>query len=166
MDGGTLFTQFSHFIDIMYWLFGDIKNIRGCFQNFVHKQSIEFEDSGSVIFDFVKGGIGSLNFSTAVWDKNMESSITVVGENGAVKIGGQYMDSVDYCHIKEYNMPKIDPANPPNDYGDFRGSASNHDFVIENVIKTLNHEAEVGTNALEGLKVVEIIERIYNEKNK
>jgi predicted dehydrogenase len=166
MDGGTLFTQFSHFIDIMYWLFGDIKNIRGSVQNFIHQHSIEFEDSGSFVFDFVKGGIGSLNFSTALWDKNMESSIIVVGEKGAVKIGGQYMDSVEYCHIKEYKMPRLNPVNPPNDYGSFKGSASNHEFVIENVIKTLNNEAEVGTNALEGLKVVDIIERIYHENNK
>jgi predicted dehydrogenase len=164
MDGGTLFTQFSHFIDIMYWIFGDITNIRGSFQNFIHQHSTEFEDSGSVVFDFVKGGIGSLNFSVAVWNRNMESSITVIGEKGAVKIGGQYMDSVEYCHIKEYKMPKINPINPPNDYGSFKGSASNHDAVIENVIKTLNHEIEVGMNALEGLKVVEIIERIYHEK--
>jgi len=165
LDGGTLFTQFSHFIDIMYWLFGDIKNIKGSFQNFIHQHSTEFEDSGSVVFDFVKGGIGSLNFSTAIWNKNMESSITVVGEKGVVKIGGQYMDSVKYCHIKDYIMPKLDPVKPPNDYGYYKGSAANHEFVIDNVIKTLNHEAEVGTNALEGLKVVDIIERIYQEKN-
>jgi len=164
MDGGTLFTQFSHFIDIMYWLFGDVKNIRGTFQNFIHQHSTEFEDTGSVLFDFVDGGIGSLNFSTALWNKNMESSITVVGEKGAVKIGGQYMDNVEYCCIKDYKMPKLDPVNPPNDYGAYKGSASNHEYVIDNVIKTLNNEAEVGTNALEGLKIVDIIERIYNEK--
>jgi len=165
MDGGTLFTQFSHFVDIMYWLFGDVKNIRSSFKNFIHNHSTEFEDSGTVIFDFVKGGIGSLNFSTATWNKNMESSITVLGENGALKIGGQYMDKVEYCHINEYKMPKLKPVNPPNDYGAYKGSASNHEYVIENVIKTLNNDAEVGTNALEGLKVVDIIERIYNRKN-
>ncbi|MCL2072907.1 MAG: Gfo/Idh/MocA family oxidoreductase [Marinilabiliaceae bacterium] len=162
MDGGTLFTQFSHFIDIMYWLFGDIKNIRASIRNFVHKHSTHFEDCGSVVFEFVNsGGIGTLNFSTAVWNQNMESSITVIGENGALKIGGQYMDNVEYCHIKDYKMPKLKPVNPPNDYGSYKGSASNHGYVIDNVIKTLNSEAEVGTNALEGLKVVEIIERIY-----
>jgi len=164
MDGGTLYTQFSHFIDIMYWLFGDINNIRGAFKNYVHQHSTDFEDCGSVVFDFVNGGIGSINFSAAVWNKNMESSISVIGEKGAVKIGGQYMDCVEYCHIKDYIMPRLDPVNPPNDYGYYKGSASNHEYVIDNVIKTLNHEAEVGTNALEGLKVVDIIEKIYNEK--
>ena len=165
LDGGVLFTQFSHFLDIMYWLFGDIKNIKGSFRNFIHQHSTEFEDGGSVVFDFVEGGIGSLNYSTAVWDRNLESSITVIGEKGAVKIGGQYMDSVECCHIENYEMPELPPVNPPNDYGGYKGSASNHGLIIDNVIKTLNQEAEVGTNALEGMKVVDIIERIYNEKS-
>ena len=56
LDGGTLFTQFSHFIDIMYWLFGDIQNIQGKFADFTHKESTDFEDSGFVNFDFVEGG--------------------------------------------------------------------------------------------------------------
>ncbi|HXH19436.1 MAG TPA: Gfo/Idh/MocA family oxidoreductase, partial [Chitinophagales bacterium] len=80
-DGGTLFTQFSHFIDIMYWVFGDIRNIQARFANFNHRTTTEFEDSGIVSFEFVNGGIGSINFSTSCWDKNMESSITVIGAN-------------------------------------------------------------------------------------
>ncbi|HKK69088.1 MAG TPA: Gfo/Idh/MocA family oxidoreductase, partial [Bacteroidales bacterium] len=80
LDGGTLFTQFSHFIDIMYWLFGDITDIQACFDDFAHQQSTDFEDSGSVMFRFVNGGMGSLNFSTAVWDRNLESTITIIGE--------------------------------------------------------------------------------------
>ena len=94
LDGGTLFTQFSHFIDIMYWLFGDIKNIRGNFADFSHKDLTDFEDSGVVTFDFINGGMGSLNYSTSVWDTNLESSITIIGANGTVKVAGQYMNDV------------------------------------------------------------------------
>ena len=68
LDGGTLFTQFSHFIDIMYWLFGDIDNIQGKFADFTHANSTDFEDSGFVSFDFVNGGMGCINYSTAVQD--------------------------------------------------------------------------------------------------
>ena len=64
MDGGTLFTQFSHFIDIMYWLFGDICNIQARFADFNHTDLTAFEDSGFVNFSFVNGGMGSLNDST------------------------------------------------------------------------------------------------------
>ena len=161
LDGGVLFTQFSHFMDIMYWLFGDICNLRGNFGNFAHQHSTVFEDAGSISFDFVNGGMGTMTYSTAVWDRNLESSITILGEKGTVKIAGQYMDEVSVCHIKDYTMPELEAANPPNDYGAYKGSASNHGAVIQNVVETLRGSTEVATNALEGMKVVDIIERIY-----
>jgi UDP-N-acetyl-2-amino-2-deoxyglucuronate dehydrogenase len=165
LDGGTLFTQFSHFIDILYWLFGDISDIQGKFADFNHQDLTEFEDSGLVNFRFLNGGMGCLNYSTAVWDKNLESSMTIIGSTGSVKIGGQYMDQVEYCHIKDYTMPVLAPTNPANDYGTYKGSANNHGFIIDNVVDTLNGRNTLTTNALEGLKVVEIIERIYKKRN-
>lgn len=161
LDGGTLFTQFSHFIDLMYWYFGDITNIQAKFADFNHKDLTDFEDSGFISFDFVNGGMGSLNYSTSVWDKNLESSITVIAENGSVKVGGQYMNEVEYCHIKDYEMPELAPTNPGNDYGAYKGSAANHHYIIENVVDVLKGRNTITTNALEGLKVVDIIERIY-----
>ncbi len=161
LDGGTLFTQFSHFIDIMYWLFGDITDIQARFSDFNHQQSTAFEDSGLVTFRFMNGGIGSINYSTSVWDTNLESSITIIGSKGSVKVGGQYMNEVVYCHIENYEMPVLPPVNPANDYGSYKGSAANHHYIIENVIATLKGRTTMTTNALEGLKVVEIIERIY-----
>jgi UDP-N-acetyl-2-amino-2-deoxyglucuronate dehydrogenase len=162
LDGGTLFTQFSHFIDLMYWYFGDVTNINSKLKDFNHKKTTDFEDSGFVSFDFVNGGMGSLNYSTAIWDKNLESSITVVAENGSIKVGGQYMNEVEYCHIKDYEMPVLAESNPPNDYGSYKGSAANHHYIYENISKVLKEKAFITTNALEGMKVVEIIERIYN----
>ena len=164
LDGGTLFTQFSHFIDIMYWLFGDIRNISGNFSDFNHSNLTDFEDSGLVTFDFVNGGMGCLNYSTSVWNKNLESSLTVIGEKGSVKIGGQYMNEVEYCHIEGYEMPDLAPSNPANDYGAYKGSAANHHYIIENVVDNLRGRTPITTNALEGLKVVEIIERIYDQR--
>lgn len=166
MDGGTLFTQFSHFIDIMYWLFGDIKNIQARFQDFNHKNLTDFEDSGVVSFDFINGGTGIINYSTSLFETNFESSITIIGEKGTVKVGGQYMGNIDYCNIQDYIMPELEPVNPPNDYGAYKGSAANHHYIIQNVVDTLNNRTTITANALEGLKVVEIIERIYNLKEK
>lgn len=165
LDGGTLFTQFSHFIDIMYWLFGDIDNIQGKFADFTHKESTAFEDSGFVSFDFINGGMGCINYSTAVANQNLESSLTIVGRNGSVKIGGQYMNEVEVCNIANYEMPILAASNPANDYGPYKGSAANHNYVIQNVIDTLKGRTSATTNALEGLKVVEIIERIYKVRN-
>jgi UDP-N-acetyl-2-amino-2-deoxyglucuronate dehydrogenase len=166
LDGGTLFTQFSHWIDIMFWLFGDIKNIQAKFADFNHKYSTAFEDSGFVSFDFINGGMGSINYSTAVYDKNLESSLTIVGSKGSIKVGGQYMDQVDVCNIKDYTMPVLAETNPANDYGAYKGSANNHHNVIENVVDTITGKTRIATNALEGLKVVDIIERIYALRQK
>lgn len=160
-DGGTLFTQFSHFIDIIYWLFGDIKNIQGKFNDFTHQDLTDFEDSGVVSFDFKEGGMGCLNYSTSVWNSNLESSMTIIGSKGSVKVGGQYMNEIEYCNIEDYTMPVLAPSNPPNDYGPYKGSAANHHYIIQNVVDTLRGKNVATTNVLEGLKVVEIIEEIY-----
>jgi UDP-N-acetyl-2-amino-2-deoxyglucuronate dehydrogenase len=164
LDGGTLFTQFSHFIDIMYWLFGDIENIQSKLSCHNHHHLTDFEDSGFVTFDFLEGGTGSIAFSTSVWDRNLESSITIIAENGSVKIGGQYMDKVEYCHIKNYSMPELAATNPGNDYGAYKGSAANHNYVIANVVDVLKGRGTISTNALEGLKIVDMISRIYDSR--
>ncbi|MBR1631887.1 MAG: Gfo/Idh/MocA family oxidoreductase [Paludibacteraceae bacterium] len=164
LDGGTLYTQFSHFVDIMYWLLGDITNIKARFADFNHQTLTDFEDSGFVTFDFVNGGMGTFNYSTSVYDSNLESSITIIGEHGTVRVAGQYMDKVAYCNIQNYQMPELAPSNPPNDYGMYKGSAQNHGYVIQNVIDTLNGHARPTTTLHDGTMVVDIIERIYRQK--
>ena len=149
----------------MVTIFGDIDNIQGKFADFTHKNLTDFEDSGFVSFDFTNGGMGSINYSTSVATQNLESSITIIGKKGSVKIGGQYMNEVEICNIEGYEMPELAPTNPGNDYGAYKGSAANHNFVIRNVIETLKGRTSATTNALEGLKVVEIIERIYKVRN-
>lgn len=162
MDGGTLFTQFSHFIDIMFWLFGDINNVNSMLKSNNHIHLTDFEDSGLVNFEFENGGLGSINFTTSVWDKNLESSMTIIAENGSLKVGGQYMNEVEYCHVKNYVMPQLAPTNPANDYGSYKGSAANHHYIVQNVVNVLKGKESITTNALEGMKVVEIIEQIYS----
>ena len=160
-DGGTLYTQFSHFIDMMYWLFGSISNVQSRFANFNHTDTIQFEDTGLIHFEFDQGGIGSFNYTTSVYQKNLESSITIVAENGTIKVGGQYMNEVLYCDVKSYEMPQIEASLPPNDYGHYKGSAANHQYIYQNVIEVLNGAAEIDATAEQGMKVVEIIENIY-----
>lgn len=160
-DGGTLFTQFSHFVDLLYWVFGDIENITARFRTFNHQHLTEFEDSGLVTFDLVRGGSGTLQYTTAVWDQNLESSLTVVAEHGSLRLGGQYLEQVSYCHLRDYQLPVLPPTNPANDYGTYQGSAANHVQVIENVVDTVRTPNSAATNGADGLKVVELIERIY-----
>lgn len=163
-DGGTLFTQYSHFLDIMYWLFGDIENLSGRFANYAHQGITEFEDSGIVSFDFVNGGHGVLNFSTAAWQQNMESSLTILAENGTLKIAGQYMEKLEYCRIKDYEKPPIEATSSCNDYGHYQGSAQNHHFLIQNVIDVLQNKDKIAIPSQDGARLVEMIEKIYTQR--
>ncbi|MBE38239.1 MAG: oxidoreductase [Flavobacteriales bacterium] len=171
-DGGPLFTQFSHFIDIINWIFGDFYNISATFSSFRKSDYVEFEDSGIIKFNLKnklsKNPINAtLTYSTAVWNKNFESSITILGELGTIKIGGQYMDKIIYCDIKDYIMPELDTNLNCNDYGDYKGSASNHDKMISHVVQTLLESNKKGDvlDFSDGIDVVNIIERIYSLRN-
>ena len=161
LDGGTLFTQFSHFIDLLYWMFGDIKRVEAITKNFNHEKIIEFEDTGVVIVEFYNGIIGTINYSVNSFEKNMEGSLTIFGEKGTVKIGGQYLNELEYQNIKNYIITDLPAGNPPNNYGQYVGSMSNHDRVYENVLDVLINKGTIGTNGFEGLKTTEIIDKIY-----
>jgi UDP-N-acetyl-2-amino-2-deoxyglucuronate dehydrogenase len=161
LDGGTLFTQFSHFVDILYWLLGDVKEVKSYLQNRAHGSSIAFEDTGAVILQMQSGAIGTLNYTVNTYGENMEGSFTLFGKEGTVKIGGQYLNSISYQNIKDYTISKINEYNKANDYGTYKGSMSNHKKVYQNVLDVLHNGATISTNAYEGLKTVEIIEKIY-----
>lgn len=161
LDGGTLFTQFSHFIDLLYWLLGDVATVKPLTKNFAHP-SIAFEDTGAVLFEMVSGAIGSLNYTVNSYDKNMEGSITVFAENGTVKVGGQYLNELEYCNVKDIAHPELPQGNPANGYGFYQGSMSNHDKVYENLLLAIQNDAHEFASAADGLKTVEIIERIYS----
>ena len=162
LDGGTLYTQFSHFIDLLYWMVGDIKKYHVITKNYLHQHNIEFEDTGAIIMEFENGAIGTVNYTVNSYDKNMEGSITVFGEKGTVKVGGQYLNVLEHQSIKDYVMDVPIETKPANDYGFYQGSMSNHDSVYENIIDVLTNNGRVATNGFEGLKTVEIIENIYN----
>lgn len=163
LDGGTLYTQFSHFIDLLYWLVGDVKSVTASLGNFGHQGLIEFEDTGAVTLEFYNGAIGTINYSVNSFGKNMEGSITLFAENGTVKIGGQYLNELEYQNFKDFEIKNLPKGNPPNEYGQYKGSMSNHDKVYENVIEVLENKGVIATNAFEGMKTVEIIEKIYSE---
>jgi UDP-N-acetyl-2-amino-2-deoxyglucuronate dehydrogenase len=166
MDGGTLFTQFSHFIDLLYWMFGDVKRIRAFGANLAHVNTIEFEDSGVVALEFYNGALGTINYSVNSYKRNMEGSLTILGERGAVKIGGQYLNTLDYQEIEGYRIPDLPEGNTANSYGSYQGSMSNHDKVYENLVDVLQKDGAISANAFDAFKAVEIIARIYRAMSK
>ncbi|HEU5164394.1 MAG TPA: Gfo/Idh/MocA family oxidoreductase [Chitinophagaceae bacterium] len=161
LDGGTLFTQFSHFIDLLYWMVGDVKRAKAFTGNYAHQGIIEFEDTGAVILEFDNGVIGTVNYTVNSYKKNMEGSITIFGEKGTIKIGGQYLNVLEYQNIEGIEIKDLPAGNKANDYGQYQGSMSNHDKVYENLVQVLENNAPISANSFEGFKTVEIIEKIY-----
>lgn len=162
LDGGTLYTQFSHFIDLLYWMIGDVKRAYALMANFAHIDTIEFEDTGVAVLEFYNGVIGTVNYTVNSYKKNMEGSLTIFAEKGTVKIGGQYLNELEYQSIDNFEFKDFPQGNPPNHYGNYVGSMSNHDKIYENLIDVLQNNASISTNAFEGLKTVEIIDKIYS----
>jgi predicted dehydrogenase len=161
LDGGTLFTQFSHFIDLLYWMLGDVKQVKALNKNFAHKNIIDFEDTGVAIVEFENGIIGTINYTVNSYKKNMEGSLTIFGEKGTVKIGGQYLNELEYQQIDDLVIDDLPVGTKANDYGYYQGSMSNHDKVYKNVVDVINNNAAMVANSHDGLKTVEIIEKIY-----
>jgi len=160
MDGGTLFTQYSHFIDLLLWFNGKIENVFAQKKNYTHKK-IEFEDTGIVLIKFKNGSMGTINFTTCSYNGNMEGSIYLLGTKGSVKIGGEYLNTLDYWEVSGTKRPHIDRGAPANNYGFYKGSMSNHDKVIQNVIDVLSGQGKIKATGEEGLETTKVINAIY-----
>lgn len=161
LDGGTLFTQFSHFVDLLYWMFGDVDDVAAFTTNAAHENIIQFEDSGVVSLKMKNGMLAGIHYTVNTHQKNMEGSITVFAEKGTVKIGGQYLNTLEYQNIDGFNLDVEQQEVFANDYGFYQGSMSNHHKVYEHLINCFSSHEDFDTNAFEAFKAVEIIERIY-----
>ena len=91
----------------------------------------------------------------------MEGSLTIFAEKGTVKIGGQYLNELEYQSIENFEFKDLPKGNTANNYGTYVGSMSNHDKVYQNLIDVLQNGTSISTNSFEGLKTVEIIDKIY-----
>jgi predicted dehydrogenase len=159
-DGGTLYTQFSHYIDAMLWLFGDLENVTGFATNAAHKNIIEFEDTGVASLYFQNKILGTLNWSVNTFQKNLEIGLTVIAEKGTVAIGGEFLNELKLLHLS----PELQFASAEYVYN--RSALSHHREVYDNLILVLNNEESTFANAFDGMKTVEAIEKIYKNINK
>ncbi len=159
-EGGALFTQGSHFIDLLIWWFGDVVNAKTLIDTQHHQ--IETDDCGMSILQFKSGVMGSVNWTTNVYNKNYEGSITIIGENGTIKIGGQYLNKIEYWDVKSFPLQEgIEFVDKPNSYGKYQGTSSNHDKVFKNIIANLKKENDQIVEGPEGIKSIQVIEMIY-----
>jgi len=160
-DGGALYTQFSHYIDALLYLKNDKPYcVQSTSFNTGHP-NIEIDDTGSVILNFLDGTCATINYTTNSYNKNMESSIVIFCEKGTFRIGGQYLNKIDYqesdikLNTEKYHMVQ------PNIYDGFVGSAANHEEFYKNVVETLKGNKAIDVNGIEGMWAIEVIEAAY-----
>lgn len=159
-DGGTLYTQFSHYIDAMLWLIGDLAEVKGFKQNSAHQGRIEFEDTGTVALQMQNGSLGTMHWSVNAFRKNHEIAITLLTEKGTIRIGGEYLNEVQYA---ETAAPLLMPPSEKtaNAYTNYNGSMSHHKEVYDQLLHVLDNNGTGFTGGYDGLKTVETIEKIY-----
>jgi UDP-N-acetyl-2-amino-2-deoxyglucuronate dehydrogenase len=162
LEGGALYTQASHFIDLLVWWFGQIKKSTTIVQCLTH--TIEIEDQGNALVQFESGLVGNISWNNNIYNSNYEGSITIIAEKGTVKIGGQYLNKFDYWQVDSVPCPIITNNILPNIYqGSYQGSSSNHTAVFEAIIQILLEGKK--SNMVEGseaIKTIASIETIYN----
>jgi len=162
-EGGALFTQCSHFVDLLIHFFGEIDRVNSVGDTKNH--AIEIDDCGAAILQFHSGVLGTLTYTTCVHEKNYEGSITIVGEKGTIKIGGQYLNTIEFWDVEDYPLPRgVQFSDKPNKYSSYSGSASNHDKVIADVIATLTHRVARLPGWDDGQRVVKAIQMIYQSQ--
>lgn len=160
LEGGALFTQASHFIDLLIWWFGDVVSVKS--EVATRNHDIEIEDCGTTLMQFSSGVLGTMTWTTCVYNKNYEGSITIIGEYGTIKIGGQYLNKIEYWDVKSLPLPEdVAFVDKPNLYGKYQGTSSNHSQVVSDVVAKLLNERHHVVEGDEGIKSIQAIEMIY-----
>ena len=163
LEGGPLYTQCSHFIDLLIYMFGDIQRVNSIGETKSH--SIEIEDCGIAMMKFKSGVMGTLSYTNCVYNKNYEGSITIVGERGTIKIGGSYLNTIDFWDVQSYPLPhEVDFNDRPNNYAKYKGTSSNHNKVIAEVVADLLDGKKRVAGWESGHRVVEAIQMIYRSQ--
>ena len=161
LDGGALFTQSSHFVDLIIWIGGIPKRVEATMANIEHPY-IETEDLGTLKIEFENGAIGIMNYTTATFGQNLEGSITVLGTKGSVKVGGKYLNELTEWNVEGQVRPVLPPGRPPNTYkGGYQGSMSNHDKVLRNVVDVLTNDGEIAVSSMDGRLTVEVMQAAH-----
>lgn len=157
MDGGAFMNQASHYVDLMQWLAGPVDSVVAI--TATQQRRIEAEDSGAAVLHFSNGGIGVLDVTMLTYPRNLEGSLTILGDRGSVKIDGTAVNRVDTWMFAEYDdddkLIETATTSPPSVYG------YGHEGYYRNVLPVLRGEAEPDTDGSEGRKSLEIILAIY-----
>lgn len=156
-DGGAFMNQASHYVDLIQWLMGPVESVMAKTATLARR--IETEDTGVAILKFRSGALGTIQVTMLAYPRNLEGSITILGEKGSAKIGGTAVNKIEHWQFAEYDDDDKEVAaadtNPPNVYG------LGHQGYYRNVLAVLRGEAKPDTDGRAGRKSLELILGIY-----
>ena len=156
-DGGAIMNQASHYVDLIQWLVGPVESVMAKTATLARR--IETEDTGVAVLRFRSGAIGVIEVTMLTYPRNLEGSITILGEKGTVKVGGTAVNRVEHWAFADYDDDDklIDSAstNPPTVYG------FGHEGYYRNVLAVLRGQAKAETDGRAGRKSLELILGIY-----
>ena len=156
-DGGAFMNQASHYVDLIQWLMGPVESVMAKTATLARR--IETEDTGIAILKFRSGALGVIQVTMLAYPRNLEGSLTVLGETGSAKIGGTAVNKIEHWQFAEYDdddkLVEAVETNPPNVYG------LGHEGYYRNVLAVLRGEAKPDTDGRAGRKSLELILGIY-----
>jgi UDP-N-acetyl-2-amino-2-deoxyglucuronate dehydrogenase len=156
-DGGAFMNQASHYVDLLDWLIGPVESVQSFTATLA--RDIEVEDTGVMAIRWRSGALGTMNVTMLTYPKNLEGSITIIGQNGTVRIGGLAVNEIQHWEFadKHPDDAKVKEAS----YATTSVYGFGHPLYYDNVLRTLRGEAEPETDGREGLKSLELLIATY-----
>ncbi len=156
-DGGAFMNQASHYVDLLDWICGPVESVMAYTGTLA--RNIEVEDTGVAALKWRNGAMGSINVTMLTYPKNLEGSITILGEKGSVRVGGVAVNEIQHW---EFDTPHEMDANLSDaSYQTTSVYGLGHPMYYDNVIRTLRGEAQPETDGREGLKSLELLIALY-----
>ncbi|HEX6049962.1 MAG TPA: Gfo/Idh/MocA family oxidoreductase [Gemmatimonadaceae bacterium] len=156
-DGGAIMNQASHYVDLIQWLVGPVESVMAKTATLARR--IETEDTGIAVLKFRSGALGVIEVTMLTYPRNLEGSITILGEKGTVKVGGTAVNRIEHWAFADYDdddkLVESAATNPPSVYG------FGHEGYYRNVLSVLRGEAKAETDGRAGRKSLELILGIY-----
>jgi len=156
-DGGAFMNQASHYVDLIQWIMGPVESVMAKTATLARR--IETEDSGIAILKFRSGALGAIEVTMLAYPRNLEGSLTILGEKGSAKIGGTAVNKIEHWEFAEADdddkLIEAANTNPPDVYG------LGHQGYYRNVLSVLRGEAKPDTDGRAGRKSLELILGIY-----
>jgi UDP-N-acetyl-2-amino-2-deoxyglucuronate dehydrogenase len=157
-DGGAFMNQASHYVDLLEWLIGPVESVQAFTATLARR--IEVEDTGVAAIRWRNGALGSINVTMLTYPKNLEGSVTILGEKGTVRLGGVAVNKIEHWDFAEPDA-KDDASWQEASYQTSSVYGFGHTLYYDNVIKALRGEAPPETDGREGLRSLELLVAIY-----